>query len=647
MKFSGTNTLYLPKVSQMNYLIRDIILDSTDRYSVYTKQFIPFSSGGSGTGSLFQMNAGFLYDSSGRFVSTYNTGEPFSVSGWLDFSTQYRYFSMGNILTRCAETIPSTGVIGELTITCPTSGTMMCDMLLNSSRLTNWSTLGNVTINGSATGAIGGSVDMYVTGGAIQFYKSYESLITGGPLLAYIDTRFPNSLIYYDNDVSDNNNPLSLDYAYFTTYGAVLQAFNINRSGLYYSGLYQLIDFSTDSGFSGLFNGVWSGNQFIYQDVPSSITLNHYLNISDAQGNSYPLTGVSTVNVYSLGAQMPSEYITGFSLTASGQYLNPPLIAATGYYYSTGIQQSIASLLFSTGCTGNIVVTFSGGGGGSGASGALQLSQVLFSGVYVPGQSYYNVVSNYVTTNVGTGYTLPPKAFINTGMYGSACFDVPRSSGYSQAWFTPFDTSGTMTPEAAYFTGVALCVTGIVGGGATGFIVTGIDVYNIGSGYSNKRPPCFSFIRTGVDNLTQNASGILYTKISGYNSGAYWTAIYSVAGTTAQVTGMAGIIPLLDNNRTMSIQIFVSGMDLTVPVSGYVQTFISGYNGASIISPFLYNKYFNTDPFALKKKDNPVITFGINTNLSFLLTQSELDTLYSSAGYTNNTWPFSLGDFNF
>ena len=647
MKFTGSNILQTPRVSQVTYQMDGIIVDSTGLYSIQTRQSPPFETG-LATTMLFSLASGLVLDPSGRFVSTYNTGEPFSVSGWLDYSSAYRYFSVGkDILSRTPDST-LTGLLSEFVLSCPTSGSLTCDMTLKSTRLTEGVSFDPAFyINSFITGSAITSNPMYVTKDSIQFYQSYEALLTGGPLMAFLDTRFPTYVKYYDNDSSEQNNVINMDYQFDTIYRKVIIPAVINRTGLYSSGIYQQVDVSETGLFSGQFNGIWSGNQFVYQDdIPNSITLSYYIIKSDLQGIVYPSTiNWTCVLTNQQPAMLPAEYITGFQLTNSGAYASPPLITCSGYYYSTGIQQSLSSLLFTTGCTGDIVVTFSGGGG-SGASGFLQLQPILFSGVYVDGQSWYNIAYNYFTSGVGTGYFTPPKAYINTGMYGQQCYDVPRTLGYNQAWFSPFDTSGTMDVEAGWFTGEALCTTGITGDGLTGYFVTGIDVYNIGTGYSNSHPPRLVFVRTGVDGEKNDASGILYTKTGSANPSSNWKFEYSVGGGSWITTGSSAFdFVMPDNNHYLNLRLSISGSDVTIPVIGYVQ--VTHFGGGTVSTPITYIRYFDTGTDALKKKDNSVSQFSIDSDLSFLLSQNDLDTLYSSAGYTDNNWPFTEGDFDF
>jgi hypothetical protein len=661
MKFTGTNILYTPQVSQATYLFKNIVVNSTGTYRIGTSHTVlgvPTQITGSNTGWLFHLQAGRVFDPSGKFVSTYNTGEPFSISGWVDFSSTYRYLQMGQIISRSPESVATSGLLRALTIYCPTgvsSGSMSCDIRWLSTRIVSSGSLNNYYIHSQMTGYIFSSLGQYVNSGDFQFYKSYETLLTGSPLIAFVNTtNFPATpvrAIYNDNDSSSQNNSLTFDFQYGTTYGAEIKEYKIQRTGLYSTGLTQLFDLNTDTGFSGLFGGLWSGTRLIYQDQPNTLFLEYYLSLTDSRGNPFSTSGTFNVSIPTTGRFLTGEYISGFQLTASGEYLNPPLIAVTGYYYCTGIQQSIGSLLFSSGCTGDLSVTFSAANNqGTGASGTLQTQATTFSGLYFGGNKTFRTVYNYLTNVVGTGYTMAPRAIVNTGQYGAQCFDVPLASGYNQAWYAPFNTSGAIDVEAGWFTGVALVTTGLVSGGLlTGYLVTGIDVYNIGTGYSNRRPPLISFIRTGENGLTKNASGTLFTNTGSLNSVSKWSVEAGVPGLSPIFSGgFSGSIPLINNNL-MYIKIVTTGLDITVPITGCVSVSMTNVSPPiTILTPFVYSKYFDTGTYALKKKYNAAINFSINDDLSFLLTQDDLDTLYSSAGYLDNTsWPWDIGDFDF
>jgi len=649
MNFTGTNSLYIPRVPQMTYLFKDIIVNSTGAYSFGGTQFAQaFSTGYNVT--FFTLSGNRIIDPSGQFLATYNTGEAFSVSGWFDYNNNFKYISVGTILSRTAETTTGSGYMGVLRLTCPSNGSLACDIKLYSPNVSTSMVFYDYNIDSSASGIISTSTPTYANGGTFQFYQSYENLLTGNPLLAFLDPNYPVPVFYVDNDSSFLDQVQNFDYHFNTSYADIINTFYVNRTGLHNSGVYQILNLTTDSGFSGLFDGAWSGNKFAFSDIPASMAFNFQMMYADQAGNQFPITGLNSVSIPSLGTTMQANYITGFNLTSSGQYLYPPVIATTGYYYVTGLQQALNSMLFSSGCTGNIPVSFTNTTSyGAGASGQLQLIPVTFSGVYSAGLAQYNIVAAFITSSVGTGYTVAPRANVQTGAYGSNCYDVVKNAGFNYGFFLPFNTSGTMDVQAGYFTGVPLLLTGLVSGGQlTGYFVTGIDVYNIGTGYSSTLLPLLTFVRTGETGLAgQDAAGTLLLNSTSVNSTGDWSVSAGIAGQTMITGSFSSGVYLPVGNSVMSIVLSCSGVDITQPITGYITASISGVSGASLTAPFSFSKYFSTDPYALKKKLNPVITFQITDQLSFSITQSDLDTLYSGQGYTNNGWPFDPGDFDF
>lgn len=646
MKFTGTNILYTPRVACVNYLFKNIIVNSTGVYSFSSSQNIPFPTGADTSAYLFILSGNKVLDASGRFTSTYNTGENLSVSGWLDYTNGYRFLSVEGMLSRTKDDTASSGLLSNFTIVCPAGKELTCDIKINSSEVVGYAAFSNFNIDGSVTGFLYSNAPMYVHGGTMQFFKSYESLLTGSSLVAYIDTRYQTPIVYYDNDTSFTNNDVEFDYHYNTSYDEIIDSFVIARTGLYNSGIYTFMGFDSTSSFSGLFDGYWSGSGFFYKDAASYISFDLLTILNDQAGGTYPKTITYELTINRTGEPLKADYISGFSLTASGEYLSIPSISVSGYYYCTGIQQSVDSLLFSSGCTGDLLVTFANMNGyGTGASGLLHLSLINFSNVYAVGNKQHNIVTSYTSLGGGTGYMLAPTAFVNTGQYGSPCFDVPKESGYNYAWYRPFNTVGALETEAGWFTGEVLCATGLVSGGLlTGYFVTGIDVYNIGTGYSNVLPPLITFIRNdNPTGLISGASGnfVMHTGSILYNSN--FTLQTGLAGTSLTGAPFTGSISLDEYSDYLSFQLSCTGIDITEAMSGSLDV---SWDGLLVDFPFTYCKYFSTGSDFLKKKINTVI-YNINTELGFGTTQNELDSLYNGAGYIGNEWPFEEGDYSF
>jgi hypothetical protein len=105
-------------------------------------------------------------------------------------------------------------------------------------------------------------------------------------------------------------------------------------------------------------------------------------------------------------------------------------------------------------------------------------------------------------------------------------------------------------------------------------------------------------------------------------------------------------IPIPNNNNYLGVRLSISGSDITVPLRANVTVTLNG-TSVSVTTPAYYARVFDTGTYALKKKVIPSQQFNTTQDLSYLLSQNELDNLYSSAGYTNNNWPFVEGDFDF
>ena len=648
MKLSGTNQLFIPRVPYVFLTFDNIVLDNTGTYTISTSQYSSQTplSGADYTRLFCSLSSGFIGDSAGRIVGTYNTGENFAVSGWIDLVQQKRYLIYRGVTIPAVET----GIVGQrvglLNISCPSNSLFRADIIVKSSPYTTYMTFNSLPFRGTGIGYIGSDVGQYIQGGELQFYKSYEQQLIGGPLIAFISSSGLADVRYTDNDSAYTNNDIIFDYFYNTTNQQNSQQFTISRTGLHYFYYTGFTNTTESPNFSGLFDGYWSGSGFYFNDAPISTWVTYNVTLSDAYMNQSPMT-IDYSIILTTGAVHDAQYITGFQLTNKGEYSNPPILMTTGYWSSSGIQQTLNSMLFSSGCTGNLKVSYTGANNmGAKASGLLQTLPVTFSGTYGQGIRIYRTVVGYTATSTGTGYSMAPRAYVNTGEYGVKCYDVPRVSGYNEAWFKPFDTSGTLDRvEAAYFTGVPLYVSGLCSGGATGWWVTGIDVTNIGMGYNTLRPPLLKFVRTGTDVLTINASGNLLLKVTGKPLSTSWSAMGGVAGQPL-ISGMTGTFNTNGMNNLM-FEITCSGSDITTPITGAVHLYPREIPTLDVVANFYYSKYYDPDPNLLKKKLlNPVI-YPINSDLSFLVSQDELDTIYSTAGYLTNTWTFEEGDFDF
>lgn len=657
MFFSGNQQrIQLPRVKQFAFALNNIVVDNYGTYSIH----VVTESGNISQEALITFGNGTIQGNiNAPRISVYNTGEPFSISGV--FFNDPNSQSMFNTLLVYANGVPYTTFgflpqsLSNINIQTPSSGSLKADVRIQSDTVLYTFTFPpSFQIDSTVTGSGVCSHDTFVFGEDLTFYNSVESLLSGDPFIAYFEANTPLPIKLIDNDTSSQNNQIEFNLSLHTTSGDVNSFHSIGRTGLYENTITQLVNPNSNNSIATLFGGTWTGsNQFIYSDTPQSLTMSYGVFKSDSLGQPqnetiiYSFTGVSPTN----GQTFTSEYVTGFSLTNSGQYTIPPIALTTGYYYVTGLQQALISMLFSSGCTGNIGVTFSGSTRfGTGASGTLNLRSVNFQNIYGVGNNSFYVVDSFSMLSGGTGYGAAPRAILQTGVYAN-CYDVVGRSGVNVAWFLPFSTSGGLNPSAAYLTGEVLTTTGLVSGGLTGYIVTGYNLTNPGSGYNNIfYRPHLRFQRDPSDSLTGstsgNASGILNVKLTGlYNFNNIWKIETGFAGYSLTPTTFTGSINLPINQNYVSFRVTCSGLDNTVPVITSLSITTSA--GSGITQLITGYKTYNTDTGYLKKKLNITGTFTPGSDLSFFLTQSDLDNFYSSEGYTNNAWGIDLGDLDF
>lgn len=639
----------MPMVDEFTFVMRNIVVNS---YGSYVLRFLT-----SGQFVGLQLQNGIVNYSDGiTHLSTYNTGEAFDVSG-----SYYRNVSnSGNIFSLYVRGINyvTTGLVrcplDSIQIAATTAtGTISLDLSINSSPINYTLAFPNtLQVGGVVTGSLSCDIGTRVYGDTIQFFNSFESLLTGGKFVAEMEANTVYPFVLGDNDTSSQNNQLDFDITLKTIDPNPIETLSIRRTGLYDGSLTQLTDYNANNVISTQFDGVWTGNRrFVYNDTPQSRTLTYSLFKMDSIGQlmgdtiTYAFSGASPTN----GQSFVSEYVTGFNLTSSGEYTAPPSVIFTGYYYVTGLQQPLISMLFSSGCSGNLNISFVRNSiFGSGASGTLNTRLVQFQDVYGVGVNYFYTIDSFNLISGGTGYGVPPRAVVNTGAYGTGCYDVVVKSGVNLAWFLPFNTSGGLNPSASYLTGEVLFNTGLVSGGLySGYVVTGFNLTNPGSGYNATYRPLMRFVRQTGDPLTgRAATGVLTTKATGtYNFNSIWRLDTGFAGYTLSSGAFNGTMVVPAEQHYLSFRVTSSGLDNTAPIVTALT--LTSSAGSGITQYITGYKTYSTDTGFLKKKLNVTGRFQPGQPLSFLTTQSELDTFYSSAGYTNNNFGIDLGDLDF
>jgi hypothetical protein len=655
MKFTGNNTLYLPQRTKNSFVLSDILVDSLSKYSV---SFDSLSGEGAysaikGTVPLFTLESGYISFWSGfSKISTYNTGEIFSVSGWFDNSTGlYLGASDSNIFTNLVT--GQGNPLGAFRINCPSNSSLKANISISQTPISFNFSIPNFNIDNSPTGILTSDSSLLIYGIDTFFYQSYETLLK--PInnsTGIITSTGSYNIVLSDGDSSSQANNVVGSLIVKSLWGDVKLDINTNRSISQFGNYWQMSGINSDSFIDCLFDGTWSGNSFNYQDQTGNLTLNYRYTKTDSFGNRLSKTlrwGISGVGNAS------GSFISGIQMTASGEYATLPVPVFTGYYYVTGLQQNLSSMLFSSGCSGNLPVGFSIPiGMGTGASGILNTHAVMFQDIYTPGINTFYVVDNFSLYNAGTGYISPPNAVINTGIFGTNCYDVPRKYAYNISNFLPFSTSGAMAPKASFLTGQVLYTTGLVSGGlATGYFITGLDIGNIGSGYNNQYFPKVSFIRQPGDTLTKNASGNFVLTNTSINPTGLMDIDFKIGNNSWQQktlnTGLINSEYIDSNEDSFSFKFSLSGVKSTYPWSAYL--LLGDDNGTSIqtamIDLFRYTRFYNTGVQALKKNNSVSGSRFISGNLlNFLVSQDDLDNLYNSLTFSDNNG-FDVGDLNF
>src|ERR1019366_119359 len=113
--------------------------------------------------------------------------------------------------------------------------------------------------------------------------------------------------------------------------------------------------------------------------------------------------------------------------------------------------------------------------------------QVRLSGIYGTGINTFKIISGYSGISSGLGYQSAPTAILGTG---GGCYSLPDASGTQTAQFRFSSGLGAVYAQAAGLTGLVL-----TSGNLSGYAVTGIQVTNIGFGYSASFPPNLTFQR--------------------------------------------------------------------------------------------------------------------------------------------------------
>lgn len=637
MQFTGSNFRLTPEVDQLGFTFNNTSIFGTGVGEI----------GFSGQGNIlkFRLANKRIYSPSGGFIDFYNSGEPFQLNGFIDTGS-YQYSINGDLRENSRKKphfniqkifINSTGlsITSDVSLTCP-------------SIFTNLTFPSGFIAFNALTGTIQNQslFKFRIFNNSAFYFRSNVDLLSGS-----ITGDVPNltSINFALSDINANSFDSNLTFLFNldTSIGTISGLYDISRL----SGLNEIVtSLSSPSGDSSLpilFDG--SGdvvNQFVYSSLGASEIFSYYISSSDLRGNEMPkIVTVSFLPVSpSDNSSYASEYVTGYNFTASGEYLSMPKAYVTGYYYVSGLNWNLNSILLNSGCTGAVPVVFSGGS----ASGLLISRRALMSGVYGQGLSTYYLPTGFVMISGGSGYRQIPKGVIVSGIY-VGCDEIGSRFNSGFSIYKPFNGSGYLGPIADYLTGELIGATGLVSGGMlTGFRVTGFRITNPGSGFNNIYVPVLAFSRQANDNLTSNASGNFLMKTTGlYSFTGNWSILTGFPNSNlVQMTGPSGSLNMDGDQNYMSVQINIKDNDNTQPFVSTVGVILS--DGQSIYKNITGYKIYDTSTGYLKKKSSLTPTlFGNDDGLSFLLTMDDLDTFYSSSEFVNNTFDIDLGDLDF
>jgi len=644
MQFTGTSSVFLPQVSHFSFCLTGIRVSDTGIIN------FNFYDTGSGVFS-FIFSGGIL--SAKSPVCTYNTIDANSISGY--YQSGVLNYLVNGIFGQ--ENISFTK-LNQVTIQANSSN-VVCDLSLSSQQI-NYSLTFNPVYEyyQTLTGTLISDTVFPINPPSLQFLSSNQTLLTNNYNTGLVANSGNNYLLLPDADPSlfeyQNNFYISLP----TTFGNIGVNSSSYRGGVLSQSILLLTP-STENVYTqtSLFNGYWSGNQFVYVDNPLNYNLgykysNHtYIGISN---NSLLSIVFQPLNPIETGVYL-SQYITGVNIMASGEYAVPPTAEFSQYYYVTGIQNQLQSFLFSSGCTGTIPVSFTGGSPISGASGILYLKPVLLSGIYNTGIANFMVVSGFFGISSGKGYQQPPNFILGTG---GGCYSVPDLSGYQTAQFKFANGLGAVYAQAAGLTG--LVQTYFDG---TLYYVTGLEITNIGFGYSTGYPPNVSFLRATGDSLglqplydltggivydltggiiyvegsENDASGLFLYKTTGlYQFDQFWDISFNLGSGNQVLTDYTGYYSGtgigLYGDGNMGIQINCSGLDNTSAVSGLLTVIISGGSQTITNQQVIYQtRSFNLNTGALLPYSSPVISYFPLTDLSYILNTDPLDSTYQGS----------------
>ena len=624
MQFTGTSSVLLPQVSQFSFALTGLKVSNTG--------IVNFNFYDTGTGVFtFGLSGGLI--STNKTISTYNTVDRSFISGYLQ-SGVLTYLINGVV----GQQNVTFSKLNKITVQAP-STVVACNLNVSANQINySLSFPSSYKYFGSITGSLVSDTAFPINSVQVFSFNSRQNLLTANYATGLSIVSGTNSIVLNDVDNSFFEYQNDFDVTMPATFGDVGNEFSAYRSGIINQSVLSLSP-STGNTYAqtSLFDGSWSGTTFTYSDNP--LVYNLGFNYSNFAYNGVPNASTLTVAFYPLtplnGSGYQAQYITGLTIATGGNYSSPPTAQFSQYYYVTGLQNSLQSFLFSSGCSG-IPVTFSGGSPTSGASGSLVLKQVRLSGVYGAGVNTFKIISGYSGISSGLGYQSAPNFVLGTG---GGCYSLPDVSGAQTAQFRFASGLGAIYAQAAGLTGLVL-----TSGSLSGYVVTGIQVTNIGFGYSASFPPNLTFQRVSGDVRTGNASGTFSYKTTGnYQFNNIWdvavnlgTGLNSLTEYTGYFSGSMNVF----GNGNLGLQIKCTNLDNTSAVSGLLVTRLTVGSQTITNQQVIYQtRTFDLYTGALLPFSSPQISVIPLSDLNYILSQDPYDSAFQNAydgGSVNN-----------
>lgn len=357
---------------------------------------------------------------------------------------------------------------------------------------------------------------------------------------------------------------------------------------------------------SSLFEGYWNNN-FIYSGRNKNYNLSYFIQKLNYAGDplsipvslkfepSYPLDN----SIYK------SEYVTGYEIKNSGLYSGSiPQIEFSKYYFVDGISQSLNNLLFSAECANSIPINYIGNSTGE-ASGFLTLKNIRLNNFYGQGVNVFKAAFGYTSYSKGSGYIEAP--IISWGT-GNNCFSVADTLGESGQFKKIDNTKAKISSHSDYLNGKILTKNlSSEDGSITGYMISGLKITNIGSGYNKLFPPKIKFNRSSEDPLIDDASIELLYKESGlYNFTGDWNISYnfydSINNKINNYNGFfSGDFDAPIGEDAVNLNINLIKLDHTEPISGIITIKIGDNSNYKILQDYVYSeRYFDQNPEALE-----------------------------------------------